>query len=136
MSISLWVGENSYQIGTSSFLKCFFSTVYTRCENLDWGARFPTIMNDFYSGELAPDLCQTALEELTQIQRCFANYSPEEIVWDFENPLMKAPWGDDISPTIDSMADYFLTSEGSDLFEVFRSAFTEASKSGEIVVIR
>jgi hypothetical protein len=84
MSIALHAGSRSYEVGTPSFLKAFFSTVYVRAEARQWGARFPTIMRELYSGHLPAERCNTALVELADLRRSLARHPPEEVVWDFE----------------------------------------------------
>jgi hypothetical protein len=45
------------------------------------------------------------------------------------------PWGDDIGEEITSLAHYFVTSDGRDLFEVLFAALAEATESGQGAVI-
>jgi 2,3-bisphosphoglycerate-dependent phosphoglycerate mutase len=51
-------------------------------------------------------------------------------VWDVEDRSKRPPWGDDISPDITSLANYFVTDDGRDLFEVFDEAVGYAARSG------
>ena len=136
MSLSLWISKNNYEIGNSSFLKSFFSTVYIRLENEDWGSLFPIVMNDLYMGNLHYMKCDLATEELNRIRESFKKLSPDQIVWDFEKLDNDPPWGGDINPSIDSLANYFWTSNGKNLFEVFLYAFREAKMRKTNLVIR
>ena len=48
------------------------------------------------------------------------------MIWDIENMDAKPPWGISISKDIDNLGNYFITSDGQNLFSVLRSAFKEA----------
>lgn len=136
MALSLQVGKLSFEIGNASFLKSFFSTIYIHLEEKRWGSRFPTIMNEFYSGRLEPTSCGKANDELQEIRRHFQDMPPERVVWNFENLDERPPWGDNISPVIASLANYFWTSDGNDLFAVLTHAFKEGQNKKKIVEIR
>lgn len=136
MSLSLWIEEKSYTIGSSSFLKSFFSTIFIRLENKDWGKLFPVIMNEFYMGELNYKRCDMAIEEVLKIREMFKNFSHDQIVWDFEDINAKPPWGNDISNSITSLSNYFWTSDGKDLFDVLLSVFKEAKSKKRKVIIQ
>jgi 2,3-bisphosphoglycerate-dependent phosphoglycerate mutase len=136
MSLSLWIEKKSYEVGSASFLKSFFSTIFVRLENNDWGKLFPIIMNEFYIGELNYQKCDKAIEEIMKIREMFKNFSPDQIVWDFEDLKAKPPWGDEISNSITSLSNYFCTSDGKDLFDVLLSAFREARRKKRKVIIQ
>jgi hypothetical protein len=85
MSVSLWVGNKPFEIGSVSFLKSLFSTVYIKLEGQNWGKLFPTIMNEFYTGELDYKRCDKAVEEIMKIREMLREFQPDQIVWDFEN---------------------------------------------------
>ncbi len=136
MSISLWISNRSYEIGKNSFFWSFFSTVYIKLEKDNWGSLFPVIMNEFYSGNLSYKRCNKAIEELKRIREMLKAYPPEQIVWDAENLNTRPPWGGDISTSITSLSNYFLTSSGNDLFDVILNAFEEALKKRNDVIIK
>ena len=56
-------------------------------------------------------------------------------MWDFENRKARPPWGDGISPHIVSLGNYFVTSDGKDLFEVLANTFAEAAMAKQDVVV-
>jgi hypothetical protein len=135
LSVALWVGRKRFEIGSTSFLKSWFSTILRRLEAGRWGSIYPTIMRDFYGGALTPDKVRQAAAELELIQKGLTEFPPDQVVWDFENDHARPPWGDDISPTITSLANYFVTSDGKDLFQVLRSAFAESLRQRQGVTI-
>jgi hypothetical protein len=135
MSLALWVGKTRYEVGQPSFLKSFFSTVYIRLEGKSWGSRYPTVMNELYSGKLSHAHVGTAEAELGSIRKGLSEFGPEEVVWDFEDLAAKPPWGDAISPGITSLAHYFVTSDGKELVEVLREVCRRAAQEKKDVEI-
>jgi hypothetical protein len=75
------VGDKRFEIGTSSFLKAWFSTIYIRLEKEDWGSVFPTIMREFYGGSLPYARAAQAAKELEIIKQQLAGFRPDEVVW-------------------------------------------------------
>ena len=127
MGLALHVGTDSHEIGSPSFLKAFFSCVLVLIESEDWGSRFPVVMNDLYSGHLDAARATEARDELRKVKEELSTYSPSYVVWDFENRNLRPPWGDEISESITSMADYFVTSDGKDFIEVLDEALANSS---------
>lgn len=136
MSLSFHVGEKRYEIGSSSFLKSFFSTVFVRLEKEDWGSRYPTVMQELYSGKLSHFHAGAAENELASIREGLTALTPDAVIWDFEDRGAKPPWGDAISPGINSLGNYFVTSDGKDLISVMREASRAASREKKDVEIR
>ena len=76
-----------------------------------------------------------ATEELKDIQRKLQNYEPSRVIWDINDTLLQPPWGDNISSDITSLANYFVTSDGVDLIEVFFNALqTSHNERGDIEI--
>jgi len=135
MSVSFSVGRESWEIGAAAFLKAFFSTIFVRLENRSWGNRFPTIMNQLYSGRLSNREVESATVELKIIRDELSAFSPDQIIWDFEDETAQPPWGSKISQHITSLANYFVTSRGKDLFEVLFDALESATRNVQDVSI-
>lgn len=136
MSVALWVGRRHFAVGSAEFLKAFFSTVFVRLEDEEWGTVYPIVMRDLYAGRLTHDRSQEALNELQRIRAGLAQLKPTQVVWDFEDRLARPPWGDAISPDIKSMADYFLTSDGENLLDVLARALEESQRVRKSVEVR
>jgi hypothetical protein len=136
MSVGIQVGDRHYEIGAGNFLYCFFSTASANLEPGGWGTRFPALMNHLYRGTLPVDLAPPAKSELLMVQRELAACPPSAVVWDIEDRSQRPPWGDDIAETITSLANYFVTSDGRDLFEVLFAALAEAVASGREALIQ
>ena len=135
MSVTVWAGSKAYSIGSASFLKAFFSTVFSRLEGEEWGSRYPTLMRDLYSGHLPHRVARAAEEELRLVRQGLSSLGPDQVVWDFEDRGAKPPW-DEISPDITSLEDYFVTSDGKNLLDVLAAALDAASRRRQDIEIR
>ena len=135
ISVGLQTKYYWYTIGAGDFLHSFFSTVAFNLEKGNWGSRFPLIMNDLYNGEIDSTRIDDAKAEMKQIKKELKQYPPEMIIWDIDNLDAKPPWGDNISSSITDLSNYFVTSEGEDLFDVFEEAFSMANEIDEPVKI-
>ncbi len=118
MGVGLRVGNITTEVGTSDFLHAFFSTVSFHLERDGWGSRFPELFNELYQGDLPLKHCDKVLTDLETIRSELASLDPGKVVWDIDNAELRPPWGDNISDEITSLANYFVTSGGRDLFEV------------------
>ena len=128
MSVGVKVGSIVGEVGASSFLNGFFSTIAGLLEGGHPGSRFPIISVDFYGGHVEADKVERAIEELRTIRTELTGYPSSAVIWDLEDRSKVPPWGDAISPTIQSMGDYFVSSTGRDLFELLFEAFSHALK--------
>lgn len=135
MAVGLEVGFYWYQIGTGSLLHSFCSTIAVHLEGERWGTRFPALMNELYAGKLELARIPTAQAELSQVAKELAEYSPGDVVWDFEDRSAQPPWGTNISPSITSLANYFVTSDGENLVDVINRALKEAREVNKPVTV-
>ena len=69
-----------------------------------------------------------AREELKDIQGELAELSPSSVIWDIDDLAKRPPWGDNISPHITDLSNYFVTSDGRDLISIIFEAFDEAEE--------
>ena len=134
--VSFRVGCIMYEIGTSSFLHSFFSTVAYRLEKNKWGSKYPVIMNELYQGKLSCDNVPAAKKELEKIKKKLAKYSPDKVIWDIDDLSKQPPWGDKISDRIISLANYFVTNDGRDFIDVFNMALDAAIEIKKDVLIQ
>lgn len=128
MAIGLKVKFNWYQIGEADFLYSFFSTVARNLENNIWGSRFPAFMNDLYLGKVNFDNLKFVENELEIIKEELKKLPVDKLVWNKEDLSKLPPWGTDISPDIKNLSDYFVTSNGNNLFDVFFEAINKAKE--------
>ncbi|AFE03660.1 hypothetical protein COCOR_00710 [Corallococcus coralloides DSM 2259] len=117
MTIALMIDNVATELGRGDFVHAFFSTLSARLEPEGWGTRFPTLLNTLYQGELPKAHAARAVEELRAARMELRAFSPAEVVWDIEDRDARPPWGADIASSITSLADYFVTSTGRDLFD-------------------
>ncbi len=129
--VGLRLGNLYWEIGSPDFFHAFFSTISYHLEPDGFGAQFPTLMGHLYAGELGPELGTDAKDELVAARRGLMNLRPDQVIWDIEDLTAKPPWGSNISPDITNLSEYFVTSDGRDVFEVLDSVLTELEQSSE-----
>lgn len=111
-----------YPVGTDEFLHSFFSTISYHLEPGGWGSRFPYLMNHLYQGKLKWQDVPYAIKEAEEVRTLLEKFKPSEVVWDIDDLKKQPPWGDNISSDITSLSNYFVTSNGKDMFEVLFKA--------------
>lgn len=122
MAVGLKTGPILYLIGTGSFMHSFFSTIAYRLEDNKWGSRFPNLMNGLYNAEIEPDESKWVLDELKIIRLELSILTPDKVIWDIDDLAKRPPWGDNIAETISNLSNYFVTSDGKQLLDVFETA--------------
>jgi len=135
MAVGLQTGPIFYTIGSSSFLHSFFSTISYHLEDKEWGDTYPIMMNKLYQGKLLNSEIPKAKAELKEIQSRLKNFSPDKVIWNIEDLSQQPPWGNDISEDITDLSNYFVTSDGRDLFDVIKLAFDDAMEIGKDIEI-
>ena len=136
MSVGLMVGYNWWTIGEVSLFNSFFSTIYVRLENNEWGSRYPVIMNKLYWGDVPFESVERGIAELVSIQEELKKFLPQDVIWDFEDLSLTPPWGNNIAEHITNLSHYFITSSGKDLFEVLLTSFRFALEHGQNVSVK
>lgn len=136
MAIGFQVKNDWYEIGTGDFFHCFFSNIAYHLESKNWGNKYPILMNELYQGELKHKNIDKAIIELRQIKTDFKKIPPSKVIWDIENLSLTPPWGTNISPEITDLSNYFVTSDGEDLFEIFFEALSKANEEKVNLIIQ
>ncbi len=136
MAVGFFVDPVFYKIGTGDFLNSFFSTIYVRLENSDWGSKYPIIMNQLYNGSIKKEEILDAKKEVYKIKEELKKFPPADVVWGFENQRIKPPWGDEVSSDINDLSNYFVTSDGDDLFTVLEKAMETSIEIEEDLQIK
>jgi hypothetical protein len=131
MAIYVTVGVSDYEIGSGSFFNSFFSTISYHLEPNGWGSKYPVLMNEFYQGTLEWKKAEEILKNILEIREYLKKYTPDKVIWDIKDLKKRPPWGDNISTDITDLSNYFVTSDGNDLFDVLINAFAEAVSEKE-----
>lgn len=111
-----------YEVGTGDYLHSFFSTIAYRLEGKSWGSKYPHLMNDLYYEEVDWKDIEKLAEELDDVEARLRSFPPEDVIWDFENPAQRPPWGDEISEQAANLAKYFANAAGETFFDILREA--------------
>ncbi|MBU3026023.1 immunity 70 family protein [Zobellia galactanivorans] len=132
MGLHLRTGSFSYEVGRSDFLASFFDTIEIRLTKGLFGKKYPTVLNEFYNGNLKYENLERAEKELIDIQKRLKKHKPSKVVWDKFDLNKMPPWEGNISSHITDLSNYFVTSDGKDLFKVIFQAIETAKseKSG------
>ena len=137
MSVGLMVGYNWWTVGEGElFLIHSFRLIYVQLENKDWGSKYPLSWIKLYFGDIPLEDIESGIAELLSIQEELKKFTPHDIIWDFEDLSATPPWGNHIASHITNLSQYFITSSGSDLFEVMLTCFRFALEEGQNVVVK
>lgn len=136
MAVGIKVDFLWFSIGTGDFFHSFFSTICGNLENMKWGSKYPIVMNNLYEGEISVKDIHEAQKELKTIKEEFSKISPDKIIWDIENLEKRPPWGNNISKDIKNLSDYFVTSDGENLFDVLNEAMYEAMQENSALEVK
>ncbi len=135
MTLGFQLGSITDEIGTADFLHSFFSTISGNLEAGEWGSRFPILLKKFYRGKLQQPDAIEALAELDRIKTELAKIQPSKVIWDIEHREKNPPWGNNISPEITNLSNYFVTSTGRDMIDVLREVLEELRDSGGVLEV-
>ncbi len=85
-------------------------------------------MHDLYLGEVLFDKLAVVEDELETIKKELEKLPVDKLVWNREDLTKRPPWGTNISPDIKNLSDYFVTSGGENLLDVFFAAIHKAKE--------
>ncbi|MDR1403034.1 MAG: immunity 70 family protein [Tannerellaceae bacterium] len=136
MTVGLRVGPIYYIVGTESFAHSFFSTIAYRLENNKWGSKFPHLMNELYKKETDYKKCIKIRKELEIIKNELSKLTPDKIIWDIEDLTKQPPWGNNLAETITDMSNYYVTSDGKQLFDIWEKALQTAIETKKTLKIQ
>lgn len=95
-------------------------------EPAGWGSRFPILMKKLYEGNVPNGDLRKLRSELVTVRAELRSFPTTKIVWDFEHRDRQPPWGKKISSSITDLSNYFVTSDGKDLFDFILGAIAKA----------
>jgi 2,3-bisphosphoglycerate-dependent phosphoglycerate mutase len=126
MTVGFAVDILWYEVGNPEFLNAFFSTVkYHLCTD-HVPDKYPHFLNDLYHGKVKWEDALSTVKEVEDIKLGLKEFEPEAVVWDIENLSKLPPWGNDISKDITDLSNYFVTSDGEDLFDSLINALKKS----------
>ncbi|MED4164520.1 immunity 70 family protein [Halalkalibacterium halodurans] len=128
MTVGFMVDCFFFEAGHGDFVHSFFSTISYHLEKDGWATKYPLLMNDLYHGKLKWSDVPEARENLKEIEAELSKLPPEKVIWDIEDLSKTPPWGNNISPKVTDLSNYFATTDGKTFFEVIRSAMDVAEE--------
>ncbi len=99
-------------IGTQDFFFSLYSTIKVRLKRLD---DIETAIHFFDTGICSSYDALECARQINLIRDRLSQIPPEDAVYDLNDITKKAPWADNISPTVTSCANLFTTTDGRDL---------------------
>lgn len=136
MAVGFLVDCFFYEVGRGDFLHSFFSTISCHLEPQGWGTKYPYLLKKLYNDKLPYSDIGKAREEAMDIERQLQDMTPDKVIWDIDDLSQKPPWGENISPKVTNLANYFATSDGKTFFEVLYTALQVAEEDNCDVIIR
>lgn len=106
------------EIGPGGLLTSFCSSVAVHLEKRRWGSVFPVLQNKLYQGNVPAGHARALVDELEGVRTGLGKVSPDQLVWDFYDPLAKPPWGPTYGPHIKSLADFYVNTGRRNLIDV------------------
>lgn len=134
--IGFQIGHLWYEIGGDDFLKSWFSSINYHLEKNRWGRKYPVLMNEFYQGKVVNDNLIKLKKEVLETQKKLKKIKPSDVIWDIENLDKQPPWGTKISKDITSLANYYVTCNGKDFYEVLIKAIDRAIEDNSEIEIK
>lgn len=133
MDIITKSNSKKVHVGTASFLYCFYSTLMCQLNGLE---DYSAVKKFLKSGAVDGEFVKRCANELVTIREALSHLAPDQIIWNMDDRSAAPPWGQDISSEITSLGNYFVTSDGKDLFEELIELLNHASDEKESVVIQ
>lgn len=78
--------------------------------------------------------CLDVAREFNLVRDALSQFSPDQIVYDENDPKVLPPWGKNISPVITSCANYLTDGNGNDLLAELVKIFTYAAYAKSEIV--
>jgi len=126
MAIHLFTETLVFEIGTSDFFMSFFDTIDFHLTKGILARKYPIVLGEFQQGKLKYENLDKGERELKLIQNKLSKFKPSEMIWDKHDLNKKPPWGNNISSEITNLSNYFVTSDGKNLFDVIYRAINQA----------
>lgn len=100
-------------VGSDIIWDALVSTVSVRLDY--YREQIPLAMQFLLTKQCAAKNALATAVQFNLIRDELSKFKPEEVLFDRYDHSIKAPWGDQISEVITSLAHYFITADGKDL---------------------
>lgn len=134
MGVNFLVEKKVFNVGSASFLHCFFSTISYNLEPEGWGSRFPMLIKHLYMGQLSNENLSGLRDELHIVRAELEKLPVSRVIWDIEDPRKKIPGGP-LAKSVKTAADFFVTDVGTNLFDELEQAIDHAMKKKAHIAI-
>lgn len=131
MIITTKSNDRVVEIGSPSYLFCFYSTIKSHISSTS--SETAKALSFLKEGKLSSESCIQTARELNKIRDTLSGIAPNKVVWDITDPRKSPPWGTNISPVITSLGNYFITADGKDFFFELIALLQHAAESKQDV---
>lgn len=132
MNIATKDGSKIINVGTASFLYSFYSTI---CLKVPTSIDVSEGICFLQRGRVSAADCAACAKAFERVREVFLKLSPKEVIWNKDNLSQQPPWGNNISPDITSLGNYFVTASGEDLLKALIALLWYANESKTDVLI-
>lgn len=136
MAVSLIIENTYHEMGSSSLLNAFFSTIYFHLVKDKPGIAYPKIFMHLYKGHLKWQDAAEVLEDFEEIRNKLKRYGPDKIIWDIQNlSISPPPPMQKIDRSI-PLSNCFLTEKGLNYFDLISEVLKNSIAKQVDVFIR
>jgi 2,3-bisphosphoglycerate-dependent phosphoglycerate mutase len=128
----LRVGGYSRELGPEDVIEALFTTISCRLESHGRGTRFPTVMNDLYSGYLNPGRAPEALRELQEIEVGLRKIPVGDVVWSLAN-FRRSDANEPVNRRAANAFDYFVDGHGLPLISLLADGLRESMNTTQVL---
>lgn len=120
--------KRAVDIGKDEIWHSLYSTVIVRLKNNT--NLFPCGVKFLETAFCKAEEAEITARQINMIRDSLSQFPPSEAIYDYNNPGLKAPWANAISPVITSCANLYTTADGRDLLFEIVSILCYASVKG------
>lgn len=128
------VGMIFFPIGREEHLCSFFHSVHQRLE-IQWGTKYPKIMNGLFSGELKYQEAPQALKELGAIKESYFTAAVGDFCHGLQKRLRGAPWQGRFLREHPFSLDFHLSPKSREIIQSLEDALKESMTFQENIQI-
>lgn len=136
MAVSLVIKNAYYELGSSSLLNAFFSSIYFHLVMGKKFNRYPKIFPGFFQGKLDWRDANEVRDNFKNIREGLKQIGSDKLIWDIYDLTKAPPWDKNtINETI-PLSDFFTTEKGVNFFDIIDDVLEESTQSKTDITIR
>lgn len=133
MRLSTKDRKRSVDIGGSDIWLSLYSTVEIRLGTFK--KSIPNVINFLETGKCDPKDALNCARQFNLLRDELSKYRPDQVIYDLNNLTKEAPWKEDLSPVVTSIANLYTTTDGKDLLFEIVSILTYSYYTREEIIV-